>query len=102
MHIFTEYYWKKGQKTEENQDSLAICQMVVRRKRCMMAVVCDGIGSLPHSEQTSGYVTEQLVSWFYRAGPKLLGGKRSSQQILNAGKESFTGFTGRCRILIPV
>lgn len=86
MHIFTEYYWKKGQKTEENQDSLAICQMVVKRKRCMMAVVCDGIGSLPHSEQASGYVTEQLINWFYRAGPKLFGGGRSTRKILNAGK----------------
>lgn len=85
MHIFTEYDWKKGQKTEENQDSLAICQMVVRRKRCMMAVVCDGIGSLPCSEQASGYVTEQLIRWFYQAGPKLFGGRKSSRQILNAG-----------------
>lgn len=86
MHIFTAYYWEKGYRTEKNQDSLAICQMVVRRKRCLMAVVCDGIGSLKDAEKASGYVTEQLVNWFYHAGPKVFGRKRGSRAIQNAVK----------------
>lgn len=85
MHIFTAYYWEKGYRTEKNQDSLAVCQMVVRRKRCLMAVVCDGIGSLQDAEKASGFVTEQLVNWFYHAGPRVFG-RKSSRAILNAVK----------------
>lgn len=39
-----------------------------------MAVVCDGIGSLPDAEKASGFVTEQLINWFYHAGPKIFSG----------------------------
>ena len=86
MHIFTAYHWEKGSKTERNQDSLALCQMVVRRKRCLMAVVCDGIGSIPNAEKASGYVTEQLVNWFYHRGPKIFYKRRSSKTMQNAMK----------------
>ena len=73
MQFCTSYFWERGSKTEKNQDSLALCQMVVHRKRCLMAVVCDGIGSLPDSERASGYVTEQLIRWFFNKGPRVLG-----------------------------
>lgn len=75
MRYFTAYQWEGGGRTEKNQDSLALCQMVVRRKRCLMAVVCDGIGSLPESEKVSGFVTEQLVNWFFNKGPQVLARK---------------------------
>lgn len=73
MHFFTAYCWDGGSKTAKNQDSLALCQMVVRRKRCLMAVVCDGIGSLADSERISGFVTEQLVTWFFGNGANVMG-----------------------------
>lgn len=76
MQFLTAYHWQKGVRTEKNQDSLALCQMVVRRKRCLMAVVCDGIGSLPESEKISGYVTEQLINWFFGRGTRVIGSMR--------------------------
>lgn len=69
-----------------NQDSLALCQLVVRRKRCFMGVVCDGIGSFARAEEASGFVTEELVNWFFRDGVRLLGKRNSKRRILNAGK----------------
>ncbi len=84
MHIFTDYIWDKGIRTGKNQDSLAICQMVVGRKRCFMAVVCDGIGSFDGSERASGYVTERLITWFYQKGPEVLGKGRSFRSVINA------------------
>jgi len=86
MHFCTSYYWEGGSKTEKNQDSLALCQMVVNRKRCLMAVVCDGIGSLPDSERASGYVTEQLIKWFFDKGSKVLGKGRYSSRLKNIVK----------------
>ena len=83
MQIFSTYYWEKGFKTEKNQDSLALCQMVVQRKRCLMAVVCDGIGSLPDAEKASGFVTEQLVYWFYHTGPRVFTGYFAQWRIPN-------------------
>lgn len=83
MHFFTAYHWQKGSKTNKNQDSLALCQMVVRRKRCLMAVVCDGIGSFTDSEKASGYVTEQMVNWFFNTGPKILGRLIKRREIKN-------------------
>lgn len=88
MHFFTAYHWEKGTRTEKNQDSLAIGQMVVRRKRCLLVLVCDGIGSLAKSEEASGFVTEQMLGWFYRAGPRVFGGVASSRKILCAGKRA--------------
>ncbi len=73
MQFLTAYCWQGGKRTEKNQDSLALCQMVVRRKRCLMAVVCDGIGSLPESEKISGFVTEQLINWFFGRGACVIG-----------------------------
>lgn len=86
MHIFTEYYWRKGDKTGKNQDSLAICQMVVRRRRCLLVLVSDGIGSLEESEKASGFVTEQIIDWFYRLGPRLFYRRRRRRRIVNAVK----------------
>lgn len=76
MQFLSAYHWQGGVRTEKNQDSMALCQMVVRRKRCLMAVVCDGIGSLPESEKISGYVTEQLINWFFGTGARVIGTMR--------------------------
>jgi len=97
MQIFTAYCWEKGLKTEKNQDSLAICQMVVKRKRCLLAVVCDGIGSFKDSEKASGYVTEQMIGWFYRAGPKLFGTYKTAKTILNMGKKELYKIHGQLK-----
>lgn len=86
MQIFTAAFWEKGVKTSKNQDSLALCQMIIRRKRCLMAAVCDGIGSIPDSEIASGFVTEQLVNWFYRDGPRLFAGPCGFRKVENTVK----------------
>ena len=88
MLFFMAHHWEKGTRTEKNQDSLAIGQMVVRRKRCLLIVVCDGIGSFANSEEASGFVTEQMLTRFYRAGPRLFGGFATSRGILSAGRRA--------------
>ena len=85
MHVFMEYSWKQGERTPVNQDSLAFCQMVVRRRRCVLGAVCDGIGSMPGSEEAGGFVTEQLLQWFCREGPGLFGAGSRKKRICNAG-----------------
>lgn len=99
MHYFTAYQWEGGSRTEKNQDSLALCQMVVRRKRCLMAVVCDGIGSLPDSEKVSGFITEQLVNWFFSKGAKVLGRRINRGGIKNIVNRELYRIRGElCRI----
>lgn len=88
MLFFMAHHWEKGTRIEKNQDSLAIGQMVVRRKRCLLIVVCDGIGGFKNSEEASGFVTEQMLTRFYRAGPRLFGRFASSRGILSAGKRA--------------
>lgn len=86
MQIFMEYFWSQGVKTLRNQDSLSFCQFVANRKRCAVAVVCDGIGSLENSEESSGFVTEQALRWFCSDGPALFSGHFNRKRILRAGK----------------
>lgn len=91
MQIYMEHFWEQGERTERNQDSLAFCQFVVSRKRCAIAVVCDGIGSLENSEESSGFVTEQAVNWFCRDGPKLFSKRLNKRKIKRAGQRLLFG-----------
>ena len=95
MQFFTEYVWKKGEKASKNEDSLAICQMVAGRRRCLMVLICDGIGSLEESEKASGFVTEQMIRWFYQTGPRLLGRKRSGRSLENAVRRQLWRISGQ-------
>ena len=68
MQIFSSYVSEKGKGSKVNQDSLCITQFITHRKRVTMAMVCDGIGSFPNSEDASSFVTEWMVNWIYRDG----------------------------------
>lgn len=65
MHYNTNVYWNKGAVRKVNQDSLVVLQVLTSRGRVLMAAVCDGMGGLDMGECASGYVTEELITWFY-------------------------------------
>lgn len=69
MPFFTTEYWNKGRCHEKNQDSLCVAEMTCRGKNCLLAVVCDGIGSIKGSEKVSYLVTEEWVNWFFTRLP---------------------------------
>lgn len=70
MQINSCHIWQKGINHVINQDSLCITQFVIKKKRITMAIVCDGIGSLPHSEDASSFLCEWMTNWIYRDGLK--------------------------------
>lgn len=63
MYYDTNVYWNKGRVSDINQDSLILMQALTSRGRVLMAAVCDGIGSM--GEYASGYLTKELMTWFY-------------------------------------
>ncbi|MCM1386717.1 MAG: serine/threonine-protein phosphatase [Bacillus sp. (in: Bacteria)] len=65
MYYDTNVYWNKGTVRDVNQDSLVLLQALTIRGRVLMAAVCDGMGGLEMGEMASGYLTEELVTWFY-------------------------------------
>lgn len=85
MQFISGYWWKKGKK-EKNEDSIALCQLVVQKKRCMLAAVCDGIGGLQYGEKASGFVTEALIQWFYEDVVRMVYKRRRKRSFLHAGQ----------------
>lgn len=65
MYYDTDVYWNKGAVRAVNQDSLVVLQALTIRGRVLMAAVCDGMGGMDMGECASGYLTEELVTWFY-------------------------------------
>lgn len=65
MYYLTGVYWNRGSVAVHNQDSLMLHQVLTRRGRVLMAVVCDGMGGLQKGETASGYLAERLQEWFY-------------------------------------
>ena len=65
MYFSTDVYWNKGAVRAVNQDSLVVLQALTVRGRVLMAAVCDGMGGMDMGECASGYLTEELVTWFY-------------------------------------
>ncbi|MCR5800240.1 MAG: protein phosphatase 2C domain-containing protein [Lachnospiraceae bacterium] len=63
MQLFSEFLWEKNAR-EINEDSLAINQVVMGGKPLLMAVVCDGIGSLPQGETASSFVVARMKKMF--------------------------------------
>lgn len=64
MKIRSDVYWDQGRR-KNNQDSLALLQVLTNRGRVLLAVVSDGIGGLQEGETASGYITERLIEIFY-------------------------------------
>ena len=84
MQMHTGVYWSAGPGRRKNQDSLCLQHVSLHRGECLLAVVCDGIGSLEHSEDAGGLVISRLTDWFYQEGKKLIFQKASKEQILLA------------------
>ena len=65
MEYITNAYWEKGNVYPINEDSLLLLQALTIRGRILLAAVCDGIGGMEQGECASGYLIEELITWFY-------------------------------------
>lgn len=65
MKYITNAYWEKGNLHPVNEDSLLLLQALTMRGRVLLAAVCDGMGGMEQGEYASGYITEELITWFY-------------------------------------
>ncbi len=84
MKMHAGVYWSAGVGHEKNQDSLSLQQASLQRGECLLAVVCDGIGSLQAAEDAGGIVVSHLTDWFYHEGKELICHNRSKEKILLA------------------
>lgn len=76
VYYDTGVYWNKGSVGDANQDSLVLMQALTSRGRVLMAAVCDGGGCAGMGEYASGYLTKELMGWFYEGLPEALSRKR--------------------------
>lgn len=65
MNYEADIYWNRGKSRVVNQDSLILLQALTSQGRVLMAAVCDGMGGMDMGECASGYLAEELVTWFY-------------------------------------
>lgn len=65
MNYQVSVYWNKGAVRKSNQDSVLVLQALTSQGRVLLAAVCDGMGGMDKGEYASGYLTEELVTWFY-------------------------------------
>lgn len=68
MKYIASAYWEKGNVHPVNEDSLLLLQSLTVKGRVLLAVVCDGIGGMGgmgQGECASGYLTEELIAWYY-------------------------------------
>lgn len=76
MNFQINVYWNKGAVRKANQDSLLVLQALTSQGRVLMVAVCDGMGGMDRGECASGYLTEELVTWFYDALLKAVGKRK--------------------------
>lgn len=76
MNYHTGVYWNQGAVRDINQDSLVALQALTSRGRVFLAAVCDGMGGLGLGEYASGYLIEELVTWFYGSFLEAVGRKK--------------------------
>lgn len=93
MHFNTGYYWSPGGYSPGNQDSVSLQHVCVRGGEALLAVVCDGIGSLPGSENASGLVVYRLTEWFYHEGKDLIRGDTKGPLIMLALQKCIHGIS---------
>ncbi len=89
MRIRSGVYWSKGAGHGKNQDSLSLQHVLLRTGECLFAIVCDGIGSLPYSEEASGCAVRRMTDWFYDEGKELICRNRPKELILLALQKQF-------------
>lgn len=76
MKYQTSVYWNKGAVRKTNQDSVVLLQAMTSQGRVLMAAVCDGMGGMDRGECASGYLTEELITWFYDGLLSVIGKKK--------------------------
>lgn len=84
MQMYTGVYWSSGVGHRINQDSLSLQHVLLQRGECLLAVVCDGIGSLQAAEDAGGITISHLTDWFYHEGKELICHNSSKEKILLA------------------
>lgn len=82
MQIYTGVYRSVRKGGRINQDSLSMQHIVLSGKECLLAVVCDGIGSLARAEEAGAIAVSGLTDWFYQEGRELFGKRASKESIL--------------------
>ncbi len=84
MQIYTGVYWSAGARHGVNQDSLSLQHTALQKGECLLAVVCDGIGSLDASQEAGSYVVRHMTDWYYHEGKELFFQNSSQELILLA------------------
>lgn len=84
MQMHTGVYRSVGEGHRKNQDSLSLQHIMLRRGECLLAVVCDGIGSLDSAEEAGGIAVSKLTDWFYHEGKELIYQRASKEKIIIA------------------
>ncbi|WWR15072.1 protein phosphatase 2C domain-containing protein [Lachnospiraceae bacterium JLR.KK008] len=82
MQMRTGVYWSVGAGHKRNQDSLSLQHVALQRGECLLALVCDGIGSLACSQEAGSYVVHQMTDWFYHEGKELIFQSNTKELIL--------------------
>lgn len=77
MNYESDVYWNRGASHSINQDSLILLQALTSQGRVLMAVICDGMGGMDMGECASGYLVEELVTWFYDGLLDAIGKKKA-------------------------
>ncbi len=85
----TGVYWSAAAGHGRNQDSLSLQHICLRKGECLLAAVCDGIGSLTASQEASGFVVHCLTDWFYHEGKNLILQNSSRELFLLALQRRF-------------
>ncbi len=91
----TTVYWEKGVVRACNQDSLIVLQALTSKGRVLMAALCDGMGGLDLGECASGYLTEELVTWFYDGLLPAIGKKKPLWVIRRCAERKVFQVQGR-------
>lgn len=81
MQYNSGFYWHAGSSGAINEDTVSIQHIRIKKKQIFLAIVCDGIGSLPEGDRASGYVAEKMTQWFYREIPRMIRKKKRSKTI---------------------
>lgn len=82
MQMRTGVYWSVGVGGGKNQDSLSLQHVSLQRGECLLAAVCDGIGSLVRCEEAGGFVVCRMTDWFYHEGRELIYQNSAKELIL--------------------
>lgn len=95
MDYQVNVYWNKGAVRKTNQDSLLVLQVLTSQGRVLLAAVCDGMGGMDRGECASGYLTEELVTWFYDSLLKAIGKRKPLWVIRRSLERNLYRIQGR-------